>query len=224
MNLPQELLDQVFSFIRWGGARYDRQSFSLVSRSWLECSRRRYFSHITIDTRNYERFLDAVSPTNTALLAHVHSLTCFVQAISRYRDVRALEDYLPSLSQLQRLTFCNMTIIPGCLGLFSAFRHTLSSLTLKEDSIAWNTFVSLVGYFPNLRNLEISNCSVDDQPAPHPPRPLYGRLSLRSYSPLLSGGLHLTNRLTELQIGKLERALLWYPRGRSGQHQNSRNC
>lgn len=68
--------------------------------------------------------------------------------------------------------------IPEHLELFSAFQHTLSSLSLIALSITWSTFVALVGYFPNLRALAIIGTSlrVDDRPVPHIPHPLRGRL------------------------------------------------
>ena len=203
MDLPQELLDQILRHLdQYSG---DVRSFSLVSRSWLECSRRLRFADISINSYNIQKFLDSVSPTNTALLAHVRSLAYTIRHSTYrvYNAVYSLEDYLPSLTQLQTLALCNMKIeptIPERLDLFSAFQHTLSSLSLKGGSITWHSFVSLVGYFPNLRNLEISGCTVDDQPAPHPPRPLQGRLAIGSFSPLLSSRILLTGRLTELQL------------------------
>ncbi|KAF9642980.1 hypothetical protein BDM02DRAFT_1774778 [Thelephora ganbajun] len=60
----------------------------------------------------------------------------------------------------------------------SAFQHTLLSLFLTRVSVTWSAFVTLVGHFPNLRDLYISERSlqVDDRPVPPLPRMLRGRL------------------------------------------------
>lgn len=209
MTLPQELLDEILGYLH----PVDKQSFSLVSRSWLECSRRRYFAVITIKTDGYEKFLDTFSPTNTGLLRHVRTLTYFLPGQSRDphpdRAIYALQDYLPSLYQLQTLTFSNMKIeptIPERLDLFSGFQHTLSSLYLMEVSFTWGTFVSLVGHFTNLRNLEIASVELfqeDGQPVPQPSRALRGRLHIwadRSTSTPACNVVAVANRLAELQL------------------------
>ena len=108
MNLPQELLDEIFGHVR----RRDWPSFSLVSHSWLESSRRLRFAVLSIKTSEYNKFLDAIPPANTGLLRHVRSLTYFLSMRNEYRrsdaNVCALQDYLPSLCRLQKLTLCNM--------------------------------------------------------------------------------------------------------------------
>jgi hypothetical protein len=185
MKLPQELLDEIFSYL----SSYDGRSLkacSLVSKSWLESSQRLLFADIFIDVDNCQSWLNTILPTNARLLRRVRSLTCFVCSHSppnlRYR-VLALREYLPSFCQLRTLIFLGIDIEPTILehlDLFSAFQHTLSSLSIREGSITWSAFVSLVGYFPNLRDLKILLMSfeVDSRPAPRPIGPLRGRLSV----------------------------------------------
>jgi len=69
-------------------------------------------------------------------------------------------------------------IAPAYAEFFFAFQYTLSSLALFSVSTTLNAFVVLVGYFPNLRNLEIHDTSFEagSSPAPHLPYPLRGRL------------------------------------------------
>jgi hypothetical protein len=72
--------------------------------------------------------------------------------------VLTLREYLPLFFQLRTLIFLGTDIertIPEHLDLFSAFQHTLSLLFIREASITWSAFVALVGYFPDLRDLEI---------------------------------------------------------------------
>ncbi|KAF9643054.1 hypothetical protein BDM02DRAFT_3264250 [Thelephora ganbajun] len=53
----------------------------------------------------------------------------------------------------------------------------------SQVSITWSAFVALVGYFPNLRDLDIFRTSfqVDNLPVPPPPHALRGRLSITSW-------------------------------------------
>ena len=196
MNIPQELLDEIFKNL----PRDDKkslQSCSLVSKSWLEPSQRLLFAGVTIRFDDFQSWVDNISPTNIGLLRHVRALEYFRQPKTLYSSsgdliwkrevhdprfsVYTLRDYLPTFSQLQALGLRHMDIeptIPQHLELFVAFQHTLSSLFLEQISITWSTFISLVGHFPHLRRLEIRKASfqVDDQPVPQLSRALRGRL------------------------------------------------
>jgi hypothetical protein len=188
MYLPEELLDEIFSHLPSDRGR-SLMSCSLVAKSWLEPSRRLLFAHISIRRDNYRSWLDNIQPRSTGLLRYARSLTYFLRAedgASRLYCVHALRHYFPSFCQLRTLTFCNVVVEPTIhehLGLFSAFQHMLSSLSLARVSITWSAFVTLVGYFPHLRNLNIRSPSfrVDDIPVPQLPRPLRGRLIIEPF-------------------------------------------
>ncbi|KAF9645595.1 hypothetical protein BDM02DRAFT_493178 [Thelephora ganbajun] len=184
MYLPEELVDKILGHLP-PDDRWSLENYSLVSKSWLQPSRRLLFARIIIESTTYQSWLDNISPTNTGLLRHVRSLTYYHiggdEATGSRCGVYALRDYLPSFFQLQQLTLYIMNIEPTIcehLEWFSAFQHTLSSLSLSLVSITWSAFVALVGYFPNLRDLYIYEPSfqVDDRPVPPLPHPLRGRL------------------------------------------------
>ena len=188
MNLPQEIIGEILSYLPSDDRKSLRSfsSYSLVSKSWLDPSRRTLFAKFSIRSSTYDRFLNTISPTKTELLRYVRSLSYFGSGNEyrqQHRPISVLRDYFPSLRQLRALAFRQMQIeptIPGCLDLFSAFQHTLSSLSLSYVSITWSGFASLVGYFPNLKDLLIYHplIQMDDQPVPHPSRALRGKLSL----------------------------------------------
>ncbi|KAF9643053.1 hypothetical protein BDM02DRAFT_1758401 [Thelephora ganbajun] len=180
MHLPEELTDKIIGHLPQDDRR-SLQNCSLVSKLWLQPSWRLLFAHITIELTTYQSWLDNISPTNTGLLRHARSLTYIVGGDSC--GVPLLRDYLPSFFQLQQLAFSFTNIKPTIckhLEWFSAFQHTLLSLSLTQVSITWSVFVTLIGYFPNLRGLGIFETSlrVDDQPVPPLPRALRGRLSV----------------------------------------------
>ena len=183
MHLPEELLDEIFSHVALEDRRTLRNC-SLVSKSWLNPSRRLLFSSISIDIAStYRLWLKNIAPTNVELLRCIRSLEYSAQKIGTSYPgigVYALRDYFPSLSQLKRLAFRNMAIeptIPDNLGMFSAFQHSISSLTLARGSINWSTFVTVVGHFSHLRHLEVRRVlfRMDDRTIPRISHALRGR-------------------------------------------------
>ena len=57
--------------------------------------------------------------------------------------------------------------------------QSLSSLALSVVSLQWRSFIAIIDYFPNLRNLELQCLSFKDENRNLPPlsRPLRGTLS-----------------------------------------------
>ena len=188
MRLPTELIDEILDHLP-SDDEESLRSCSLVAKSWLDPCQRRLFEAIIIDMDTYQPWFDNISPTNTELLRHVQQLMYVPMRKKdpRYPPYRIGDDfrvYLPSFCQLQYLIFGLVdieSIIPDHKNLFFAFQHTLFALSLLRVSTTWNGLVTLLGYFPNLKNLEICEVSldVDARPAPHLPRALRGRLFVR---------------------------------------------
>ena len=204
VDLPQELLDEIFSHL----PPHDKETLSncsLVSKSWVEPSRRLLFADIRLRLDTYQSQLDRISSTNTISLRHVRSLTYFVRVYSIFVPdccVFALGDYLPSFCKLQTLGLHGLRIessIPKHLELFSAFQHSLSSLSFTAVSTTWSSFVALAGHFPNLRDLKIASTSFQtgDLPIPNIVHAGRGRLGV---GPLHEWDLRLLcNRFAELK-------------------------
>ena len=187
MHLPTELIEEILSHIP-SDDEESLRSCALIAKSWLDPCRRYLFESVCIETDTYQSWLGNISPTNAELLHHVRELMYAIRDNKSwhpsYRIGNDLRDYLPSFHRLQRLTFCLVDIeptIPDHANLFFAFQHTLLSLTLVRVSITWNGFVTLLGYFPNLNDLEIREVEfeVGTHPTPQLPRALRGRLFIR---------------------------------------------
>jgi len=186
MRLPVETIDKILGHL----PSYDEKSLrscSLVAKSWLGPSQRRLFVSAFISPETYQSWLDNISPRNTGLLRHLRSLVYVAPRSEHnlshppFQIDNDLRDYLPSFCQLQDLTLSSLDIrpiTPAYTELFFAFQHTLSSLSLVCVSTTLNAFATLVGYFPNLRNLEIHSMSFEagGRPAPRLPCPLRGKL------------------------------------------------
>jgi len=187
MHLPTELIEEILSHIP-SDDEESLRSCSLIAKSWLNPCRRYLFESVCIETDTYQSWLGSISSTNTELLHHVRGLTYAIRDNKSWHPPcpigNDLRDYLPSFYRLQRLTFGFVDIeptIPDHTNLFFAFQHTLLSLSLVRVSITWNGFVTLLGYFFNLNNLEIREVEfeVGTHPTPHLPRAPRGRLFIR---------------------------------------------
>jgi len=189
MSLPFELLDEIFGYL---DDRESLRTFSLVAKSWASPAQSRLFSSVIITEDNYQSWKDSISPTNKELLFHVRSLWYLVLLRIPGWNTHPIDDffnYLPSFHRLQRLSLCSTSIksdIPKRLEVFSAFRQTLSSLTLHTLILTWSTFVAVADYFPHVRDLEVSRpiWGIDYEQAPPLSRPLRGRLSIDMSSSL----------------------------------------
>jgi len=188
MDLPQELLDEIFGHLPTDGGQSLR-ACSLVAKPWVDPAQRRLFSSVTIALTTYQSWMTCISPTNTKLLRNVRSLCCFVWDLLRLDgpipDIEDLIDYFPSLCQLQSLILFNLGIeVDFPLEMFSPLRHTLSSLSIYNTFLPWATFIMLLDCFPHLRNLKIRDPGFIRYLQQQPPlsRPLCGSLSMSMFS------------------------------------------
>lgn len=182
MNLPQELLDEIFGYLPSDGGKTLR-ACSLVAKLWVYPAQRLLFYTVNLNAQTYWLWKQRISPANTGLLSHVRSLTYILtDAQPVLWTPYALIDYLPSFCQLQSLTLCNMRIDSDFSKQveISPFRHTLSSLQLSKVSLPWIAFATLVDSFPSLRNLDIyAPCYDEDNRRPTTlSRPLRGKIAV----------------------------------------------
>jgi len=185
MNLPQELIEEILSYLS-SRDKQDQQSLrncSLVAKSWINPSRRRLFETVVIRTRDRQPWLDKISPSNIELLRHVRSF-CFASADrqelvppSKHTDIEDFYVYFPSFHRLHTIKLLEAHISER-IEMFLPSQRTLSSLILVAVSFPWHSFIALIDYFPNLRNLGLTSLSFEDDKRNPPPlsRPLRGKL------------------------------------------------
>lgn len=203
-NLSHELLDEILSYL----PSDDKQSFrnySLVAKSWISPSRRRLFEKVRLDMATLQLWRNRIPLADNGLLQHVHSSTYYVDVIGGYRPecyVSVFRDYFPFLHQLWYLSLGYMHLpsaISQEIEIFSAFRHTLSRLSLVNCIVTINALVTLINYFPNLNYLEFNNlfCEADSKPASPLLRPLLGQLRISHF---YGGNYGLLDQLSELGL------------------------
>ena len=180
MNLPQELLDEIFDYLPPEDVQGRKflASCSLVSKSWANSSRRHLFKAVNISEGFLPSWLDRISPANHQLLQHIQALS-YISNTQSWRNgeppkylINVLQDYLPSLHQLQHLSLFSMQIpsdISFKLEMFSAFQSTLSRLSLKQCDVTISALVTLINYFPNLDHLDLSSLRHGTGGEPTPP-------------------------------------------------------
>ena len=193
MNIPPELLDEIFSYLP--SDDHLLRNYSLVAKSWVDPSRRRLFETVVIAEGNRQSWLKRIASTNIELLRHVRSLSIVCSRSttgldprrrvnpSSYIGIDDLYDYFPSFHQLRIIEFSGSFFtsdIPERMEMFSPCQYSLSSLTLAGVFLPWRSFIALIDYFPNLRNIKLWSISFEDTDTNPPPlsRPLRGKLCL----------------------------------------------
>ena len=205
MVLPPELVDEILIHLRRN--KQALQNCSLVAKSWTYPSQKLLYSRVHITPSTYRTWQEIASPTSAELLQHAHSLTCF-----RIDSLHGLhEDYLKSFHHLQELNLDQVYDIKlDTVNLFQAFQNTLSSLSLSRVSLTLDAFIKLLGYFPNLRELRLTEPAFDSEhrTVPPPSTSPRGTLSLllssaRNTDILLRGLCELEPEYNELHIYEL---------------------
>ena len=205
MSLPHELIDEILSYLPLN-CKQDQRNYSLVAKSWTNPSRRHLFRTVIIQATTLWSWLNTISPANDELLQHVRSLY-YVTDTTAWRNggqpihrIDVLQEYLPSFHQLQHLTLSSMHIqsdISQRIEIFSAFRYTLSSLSLKHCNITISALVTVINFFSNLDRLSLNRLlhEVDGEPPSSLSRPLIRNLHI--FDPK-EHDLGILNQLSEL--------------------------
>ena len=189
MCLPQELVDKILGCLPLDD-KQDQQSLrncSLVAKSWINPSQRRLFETVVITEVNRQSWLKNISPTNVELLQHIRSLSIGSSETRRlisspeYTDLDDLYDYFSTFHRLHTIKLFQSHISPDIseqMEIFFPCQQSLSSLTFDTAWLQWRSFITIIDYFPNLRNLELRdiNFGVSDRSPPPLSRPLCGRL------------------------------------------------
>lgn len=191
MNLPPELLDEIFSYLPPDDRELLRVC-SLMARPWVCPAQRRLFSSVAITLDTHRSWKDCIPPVNLELLSHVRLLRYFARYHRLLRwnlpRIEALINYLPSFCHLQSLTLRSVRIKPDFskrIEIFPAFQHTLSFLSLRDTSLPWTAFVALIDYFPYyLEVLEIRDLFfLEDRQQQTPlSKPPHGHLSINMFT------------------------------------------
>ena len=207
MTLPPEVMDKILEHIHVNGWKSPTLcACALVATWWTGPSQRRLFSSVKIHPNNYKRWMNGVvlSKSKAHLLGHVRSLS----DIGGY-EIRILArfcgEYLSALQNLDNLWLYTTTIehigeneFHTC---FSAFRETLTNLSLYGFATSFSAFVTLIDYFPNITTLQLHSFDLkpDKRPVPSLSRPLRGKLEL-SFDYRKANSHEFVNRFAELEL------------------------
>ena len=189
VTFPPKILDKVLQQIPTN--REGQQTLiacALVATWWVRPSQRCLFSSVEIYGSNHKRWMKGVVlPGSKAhLLEHVRSLRYSRNPNYRMQDLaKDSGEYLSALRNLRSLTFFAIKVehigedqLHAC---FSAFRETLTYLSLESFATSFSAFVTLVDYFPNITTLRLCSFVLepDEGLVPSLSRPLRGKLHLR---------------------------------------------
>jgi len=210
MSLPQELVDEIFSYLPLDDEQNEQSllSSSLVAKSWINPSRRRLFKTVEIRDTTLQLWLDNIPPTNDSILQHIRSLSFIINtkanlpAFHQEYQIDVLQNHFPSLHQLRHLSFFSMHLPPDIsqeIERFSAFRHTLTQLSPDRCVVTGSAFTTVINYFPGLNRLDLGRpfYQEDGKPAPPLSHPVIGKLCITELS---EGGVCFFNRFLELGL------------------------
>ena len=122
--------------------------------------------------------------------------------------------YLSALRNLRSLTLSNIRVqhineeeFRVC---FSAFRETLTYLSLWNSITSFSAFVTLVDYFPNIRTLQLCWLAPEPDEGPVPPlsRPLRGKVHIHHFR---SHSTEFLNRFAKLDMEYEELVITFSP-------------
>ena len=202
MDLPQELLNEIISYIPQNDI-HSLRSCSLVARSWVYPSRRYLFHTVHVErTNTFRSWVNNISPLNLELLQHIRSLYCenadsFTSHHGHTNRVGFLTYYSPSLHELRNLWLTSRHLSFDQIGTPCGFQHTLTDLGLVDCGVTISTLVTLVNYFSNLVHLYLIELKheEDNQPVPPLSQPLR-KLTIGDLHP--DHGLSLLDLLSSL--------------------------
>ena len=210
MVLPPEILDKVLENIP---ADQDGQptliACALVATWWTGPSQRRLFSSVEICEGNYQRWMNSVVlPRPKAhLLGYVRSLwhSRGTRTKPKYRMRELAQDsgeYLSALCGVRSLTLYYSGIEHTSKDFricFSAFRDSLTYLSLEIFSTSFSAFVALVDYFPNITSLQLRSLELEPEEGSVSSlsRPLRGKIRVQEVG---TEDLEFFNRFAELDL------------------------
>ena len=162
---------------------------ALVATWWTGPSQRRLFSSISIHRRNYKQWMDSIVRSGTKThLKYVrsleHSLTRRGGIVYPMRNLpKDSGEYLSAMHNIQSLKLVDIgieRISKEFYICFSAFRQTLTNLSLHSFETSFSAFLLLVDYFPNITTLRLSLLALKpcEGVIPSLSRPLRGRICL----------------------------------------------
>ena len=192
-TLPPEILDKILEHVpRTRKGRQTLVACALIATWWTGPSQRRLFSSVDIDGKNSRRWTKSVvlSRRKTHLLEYVRS---FYYSHNQNPGIRYgmgrlahdTKEYSSALRNLHSLTLVGIRVTHAkeveFRACFSAFRETLTSLSLYFINTSFSAFVTLVNYFPNITTLRLRSVVPDPDKGPTPSlsQPLRGRIHLR---------------------------------------------
>jgi len=184
-QLPQELVDEVVGNLN---NPRDLRACSLVSSKWLEGSRRKLFTNVSLNTWNFDQWQNNITPGPDGISAYVRSLT-----LRQARSIVSLEpetlmgimDHLTSFRRLnalflQDVSFDDFFDGPSLAQCFGHFGVSVESLHLHGMRTDTSTMLLFINLFPNLDHLTISSpiLSAGETEVPEGALPLRGTLRL----------------------------------------------
>ena len=194
MSLPPEILDYIIDLT--GGNSRILRACSLVAKSWVARSRMHLFRDIRLHFYHNWQKVMPVGPTSPAIYTRTLTLVQNGAPGERYTNIDHLGPFLPHLRDFENVE--NLILIdwwgPPRLSenmlkkYFGHFGAHLRSLELDGEVVSPDSFLVLLGLFPNLEDLLVDDLIIgaEASEAPIVSPKLSGRLTIGVHTKYLS--------------------------------------
>jgi len=199
VTLPPEVLDKILEHIpTYTEGRQTLIACALVATWWAGPSQRRLFSSVSIDENNHQRWVNGVVQSVSRTHCRNTGTECPMRDLAQVPG-----GCVPLLRNTHILTLSNIRVehiganqFRVC---FSAFRETLTCLSLRRIAASFGTFVALVDYFPNITTLRVHSFVPEPEEGPVPTlsRPYRGKVLVRGFR---GDRLEFFDRFTKLDL------------------------
>lgn len=150
-SVPQELIDEVLDHL--AGDMTTLRSCSLVSKSWIQSSRRHLFSSVFFTATDIAKWNASFPNPEDSPARHVRDLSfCFVQL-----DVPIhFADQMPYFSGVRQLTLIGRTAAdPGFISALGQLPSSIRSVDITFSKVLTTHIISVMRQLPNLDNLSL---------------------------------------------------------------------
>jgi len=188
MSFPPEIFDHIIDFV---DNFRTLQACSLVAKSWVSRSRMRLFRDVVLFSHRRWQKVIPIGDTSPAKYTRTLTLAQGNTPRGRWINTDNLYSFFSHLRDFRNVE--NLILdgwVPSCFsegGLkkyFGHFGERLRSLELSGDRMSPDSFLLLLGLFPNLEDLSVKERIEGNKtsrvPAVSPP--LSGRLTIRAHT------------------------------------------
>ena len=154
-RIPQEIIDEILSYLAADPDPRPLRSYALVSKSWALSCRRHLFHTVLFTSKDMARWVEMFPVPEESPAHNIRHLRFSIGG-----DVGALEEFLkhtPWFTNVEKVTFLgDEGLQPLWISLFLGVPQSVTSLTIGGGTAFLRQVRDTMTWLPNLENLSLS--------------------------------------------------------------------